>query len=521
MSGRLTHKAYNRHGYPDNEKVYRDGSELVVRASDTIDGALLRGQRLQVQCCAPSARNLCKERLRRRGSDLEKAQDAMHKALCSWADAWGKAEANSATKLVLIESSGNADSSGAVATSRVWALLVKAVFSPKFQLWCEVGTKPEPVPDASPAALSFPVQVALVPSAGRVCPNLQAPSIMTSDEFALRLVEIGVGHRLAAWEMEYTLPDKPDLLHMVVAGRGPALALQPREGQPGARSRNDALLEVRALGQVNDSADHVVLRHRSARNRTREPTGRGRGRGKGAPSEELLPEAANHGDPQPDVEGQVGVDVLVSESLLDMDPEDAAEVVECLDADAGVIAEVPDETGVSVLGVASGELAQNAASVVGDRGEELERLVEVGGAPLDDAAVDSPAQLPAPRELPPPPSPVRGPSDLGYLTDMRLGRSIGRLTAVWKGSVAVKCYLHGSTCTLAMAEWKLPGLGDVRNWLASAEVPPAGADGAAKKRMATAHVADLRRLRDAAIWPGRTRQSLVDEAAALDGELGV
>ena len=50
--------------------------------------------------------------------------------------------------------------------------------------------------------------------------------------------------------------------------------------------------------------------------------------------------------------------------------------------------------------------------------------------------------------------------------------------------------------------------------MAEGEWPPPGSDKHVKATMAEVHGARLVELRNAAVWPGRTRQSLLDEAAA-------
>lgn len=84
------------------------------------------------------------------------------------------------------------------------------------------------------------------------------------------------------------------------------------------------------------------------------------------------------------------------------------------------------------------------------------------------------------------------------------------------GSVGLKCYLHPGKCTLAMAERKLPSRTALANWSLNGEPFPDNATRAQKDAIIEAHIQELKSLRDAAPPPGRTRQSLLDEARDAD-----
>ena len=168
---------------------------------------------------------------------------------------------------------------------------------------------------------------------------------------------------------------------------------------------------------------------------------------------------------------------------------------------AGAEGAAPLRAGAAVAGSAAGELTP--ADLCGLPGLERD--------PSEAPARPSPGR-------PDSSSPARfvcGPNHLGYLRDRRFGQYYIARVTVFGGNTAVKCYVH-QHCSLAFAEWKLPKLQDLRCWAAEAERVDVRAEPAAKAVARDAHVAALRRLRDQAVWPGRTRQSLVDEASRFD-----
>lgn len=103
------------------------------------------------------------------------------------------------------------------------------------------------------------------------------------------------------------------------------------------------------------------------------------------------------------------------------------------------------------------------------------------------------------------------------MVDRSLKRCVGRIT-IFGGNVAIKCNKH-SDCSLAVKEWQLPSLQELRQWYDKPPWPPTTATTAAKRALAKDHLNELRVLRDSATWPGtRTRQDLINEASELDGE---
>lgn len=129
-------------------------------------------------------------------------------------------------------------------------------------------------------------------------------------------------------------------------------------------------------------------------------------------------------------------------------------------------------------------------------------------AASSSAAINSVADvLPAPLPAPPPPPPqppaeaLIGPDASGYFRNAATGKLMGRRTAEFNKSIAVKCYLHGGKCTLAMATWKVPNADATKEWLMQTPEPEKGASNAIVEELRDQHLVALRRLRDAAMRP--------------------
>ena len=103
---------------------------------------------------------------------------------------------------------------------------------------------------------------------------------------------------------------------------------------------------------------------------------------------------------------------------------------------------------------------------------------------------------------------------MGYfMTTAMPHRNVCRITAVYNKSVAMKCYVPGHTgCSTSLAEWKLPSVDAIKNWAVSAKPAPPTATPADKKAAVAEHRAAMQLLMNAAVWPGRTRQGLIDAA---------
>lgn len=501
-------KAYSRSGWPSDERTYKDASGFVVSYSEAYASDHIRGRSLAPHSCYNHVRNICKVELRRRSEDLEREQSAMHNMLASWADDCGKLICNAASKLVLFECvllDGGA--------LRLWFLLARAMFSPKAQWWVECAESSSSSSGSSGAIggdLSFPVEVEIVSARSLVCPSIETAKVVTSDELALQLARFAGAGRLRCWDMPYRIAEVPTLLKMVVGGHGAALPLGRRAA---ARSTNTAMSDVRAV--LGGSGRQTFVEHAGLARRPVAPRPRRQARqdsgGVVAPSSQ---QPAGRGDSELDVPQSLAIDDIPADTLAEWAETDLASAAEIADefADQGAPAieagpasdADPQEAPDMVPGVSSSSAAQA-------EGEDADAaLVETVGPDEGDApaAGDLPDAAARPR--------VIGPSSLGYMLDVSENKPAARLTAVWKGSVAIKCYKHGSKCTLAVAEWRLPSLEALRGWASSAEWPPSGTTTAQKEAMAKEHIATLRGLRDDAVWPGRTRQHLIDEAFVLD-----
>lgn len=193
--------------------------------------------------------------------------------------------------------------------------------------------------------------------------------------------------------------------------------------------------------------------------------------------------------------------------VVDLDgPIDQAEVLEAAGwlgapdgAGAAPIPPAQDESEQEQVYAAPGELDEPDG-----QGEPALVAHVVGGV-----AEDAPYGPPTPLES----GLIRGPGPLGYFED-RTGRSMLRVTEKFKTSVGVKCLQHLGKCTLAMAEWMLPSRMALAAWALNATPFPDHATRDEKDRIIQVHLPELRVMRDAAIAPGRTWQSLLDEAAA-------
>jgi hypothetical protein len=201
--------------------------------------------------------------------------------------------------------------------------------------------------------------------------------------------------------------------------------------------------------------------------------------------------------------------------LLDLvpwaDPFDASDAEEIYAAGEdpsiladGVPAAEPDPAGDVVH---RGDVAPELAS---EAGEHVSSSESESSAPCHEAA--------APAAVPDPPHPfslISGPSDLGYFCDRRTGRSIAHLTKIFGTSVSVKCMnLNHGACSLPIAEWKLPPRLEIVQWILEGVELPKSATSAEKKAESAKHLQLLRDRVARSTWPGRTRASLIAEAAA-------
>ena len=128
---------------------------------------------------------------------------------------------------------------------------------------------------------------------------------------------------------------------------------------------------------------------------------------------------------------------------------------------------------------------------------EPEYLHEVDGEarPPVEAAAPPPHVAPMP---PPPPPPIEGPCKYGYyrcsLTREKMMRKSGPLSG---NSMAIQCYRgHGSRCSVAMADWKVPTDDELKTWILSTRAALPEETAASKEALRLAHIASLKELRD-------------------------
>ena len=107
---------------------------------------------------------------------------------------------------------------------------------------------------------------------------------------------------------------------------------------------------------------------------------------------------------------------------------------------------------------------------------------------------------------------VAGPSPSGYVTDRTTNLPILRISRV-HNNVCVKCYVH-QRCMLILSGWQMPHRTEICSWAAAAVRDPPDATFASRAQAAEAHIMQLKHIRAAVVWPGRTWDSVIAEAAA-------
>lgn len=429
--------AFHQRGFPSDSAVFGDGS-FCVRRPECLDTSDLLGGNLDSSCCATKLRNVCKAGLRAEGGEeLVRRQEALHRWLGRLMDSFGKAECNNAEILLMF-----APVDGPA--RREFVLVVKATMQPKSQILCSCewgGAFSEP---AVTEPLQYPFDVRLALGSGRVCPQKHAPAFLTSDEFATSLARKATSW--SAHRCTYQLPATEDLRTMRVAASGELAGFA-------------ASAAPRRKAEVNDALDdlYALMGHT-------QPARAGR---------TAAPRGGVHGRTTLGIE-QEGA----WEQLVGADNPDCEAV---LDEEAQMIA----------LGDTDSNLDSSDASQ--DQGQDAES---------DDAEEhrDGPEKpvvytCTAPDDL------IEGPSASGYYYHKELGRSIIRQTAAFtNASVGVKCYQHGAKCTLAMAAWKVPPPSALKAWALHCRPSVPGDSRATIDALCKEHLAELRRLRDAAVW---------------------
>ncbi len=198
----------------------------------------------------------------------------------------------------------------------------------------------------------------------------------------------------------------------------------------------------------------------------------------------------------------VPVDGLPPLMLDDIPPDDVDEIHEGIDADCD------DDVYAGLRFEDDGSGGDGAVTIVDDAMPESDDDMSVasgGGEGADVMPFNGPV---SPFDL------VEGPSPLGYIYLKEPRRVICRITGEFNSSVSIKCRCRGHTCSLAIATWKLPSRLELFLWALGGQEVPEGATKAEKAAVSASHLKQLAALRDTAVWPGRSRASLVAEAAA-------
>jgi hypothetical protein len=369
----------------------------------------------------------------------------------------------------------------------------QAVYNPRFQIycWCDFASTAEAVSDGT--SFRCPFKVRLRTGFTRMCPTVPGLSFVTSDELARSMLS---EMDLHCFRLRYTIPaGEGNLMSMIVTGSDDRFQHFSAQ-QPPKAPTNTFLSDLRSLGSSSRTSPY-------GRASAREPvSGSGRGgRGRGGrgghrgghPVVELA--AAVPGDPGPDLLGIVGADAAIvdvdgideggEDILEDLPLEDIAEVVEnIVDVDLGTdVADLPsDSSQPNVVIVPDPPLPPPAPEE-----PAAEVLVVGSGAASASAATSANAW-----------DEIEGPSPSGDFCYK--GRRIGKLTKQWATSTAVKCYEHGSKCSMPMATWKIPSSAVIKQWLLSVRPATPHDSKFVVAELRDQHMANLRKLRDAAVW---------------------
>ena len=398
----------------------------------------------------------------------------------------------------------------------VFALLCRAWYRPKWQLW----NLAELLGDS----MEVPFVVQLMGEPMGVCPGAIGPATRTTEQLAELIARKSLGGDFELHELVYRMPeDVEHLLTMEVGGVRP-LDARPRKAAP----QNDALSELRGLDR---------------RGRGSGPSQRGRGQagGRGGRAGRGRAGLAGRAAPGPAVGEQAHADATPNDGLVGALPDLLALPPAVVGGDETAVDPFEDMDEADVLevlaahqGYVNGAEEEGAEPVAVDmQPEVLEALqaMEESGAgeassdgghlphPEASLAEATPAAPPAQQDPPIPPAPapvpveIVGPCAQGYFRHRGQPQHIARITGVFNNSVTVRCYRH-SKCSICVAEWKLPSRSDLLDWIQQADL--AGGTSVARSIAADNHKAALRILLGAASKPGRTRQSLIDEAHAAE-----
>lgn len=200
----LTAQAFKHNGgYPKDEEVFQQQPKNVIHYGDIEDlgSGDLAGAGLNITGCGGSVRNVCKEGL----PDLVRAtQEVLHKRMARLADKFGKSLCNRAEILIQFEAVG-------AEHPRIYALLAKAIFSPKMQVWCYCAASE----DAGTGLVVLPpYEVKILSADGLIGKTSRRVYFVTSDELSLRMAQMHDKWR--ASQLIYEMPPTDHLLTMLV-----------------------------------------------------------------------------------------------------------------------------------------------------------------------------------------------------------------------------------------------------------------------------------------------------------------
>lgn len=460
-------------GFPSDSEVYHN-DDFVVRRPDTLASGPMRGAGLRVGCCATNLRNICQAALKSEGGDdLAIRQNLNHRALCRVADSVGKISANAAEVLLLLE----AASEGAQ-KRRKFVLLTRATMQPKSQVYIGCDWPESNNQSVDSPGLACPFEVRLASAGSRLCPRLESLAFRTSDELAADMARESLEWR--AFRCSYELPLGETLLYMRVSAieplsafASPARAHKAKAKQRAGMVNNPALVDLMGLCQRQDVATTSFAMPPPPK----AVAGARLGCGRSGMEEALAPPL------DLDLEGDSGDEVS--------EPEDQDG-----DADAAYDAQDAGE----LAGMADDEvcIVSDEASSQSEGGADVEEAGDHEREGMDQGIPDVVQTCAAPADL------VDGPSALGYYYLRESGRTVARQTARFSNntSVAVKCYTHGSKCTLAMAWWKVPRPTQLQAWVLHTRPRLPGDTQEVVAQLCQEHLAELRRLRDLAAGPG-------------------
>lgn len=445
-------------GYASKEEVYKPKQGFVIHEADTKPEDQIGGQGYKLGGCHASYEGFCRKGL---GDGVERTLNQILGYLNKLCDRLTKSVVAKAETLLMFE----CEVGGVVL--RKFAFLVWASFSPKFQLFamCECAERNAIANDAE--QLVYPFEVDIVFEQCKVTSSGEAMTTRTSGQLALMLADLG-----QVWlvpELKYQVPDRESLVPSEVMGiaKGPdqvsgdgipvATRRQPLSTDPIAQQ-----LRRRFRGDPVEVGQQAAMTARD--NSTRR--------------------LASLVAPPPLQDAPALVDDVDPECIAEHDM--LCESAELLDEVLEAAAE--PEGGELDIGCDEPEaLVGDDAAPVG--AEPLQTALE--GAVGGDVASE-PAE--APQSPPLAPLPIVGPDSGGYFK--RGGKIVGRLTAAFGKSRAIRCYEH-SRCSLAISMHKVPSNDQIIQWLSQAEPAERLDPKPEAERKRDAHLQLLRDIRDA------------------------